>query len=720
MLLAAGAALLVWLTAALVASDIETLPLVLLILAGALSAASIGFFRMRLTQNQLELQEAQAELTRQQEELETLRTTLEKDSAGFESRRQQFEKRLMTYHEWTEFPAVNGIAEGELSPDEVAERDRRVADLTQKAAANLFEGLSKDRYSVDGSFDPRLMANELVEFIDAIAHVYQPNAKKPILETSVERLLKSLNHVSLQLLFQLEQLPLNLKDYSLAKAYEHVKTGSKVYGYYKTISPILPYASYTWQLGRLVLGANPIVAGTWILGGEVVKRTGRRLSKHYLDRYSLKLMSEAVRIVANEAAMTFDTQYRYRDPNWVYGVELAEMVYVFPLSRETLQRALQEIGNLPLRNTYDRIFLYRCLAAGLSPRPDAVGTQGSLSVEQRRQIAERLERFFRHHVHGRRKERVAEWAAAASSRLGVTIQVNESQPQSVSESDQLSALSSLGAFLIAVKEMPLEEVPDLLRKCEVASLLSDEHRSQVIEELVRQPPMFFDYPDLDPESPLVAVYMKDLMKFETHALPKDLQGFWAIREVSEFLRQTAKESEGDLAKAYARMMSRQLDADSPESIQDSGLVLALVRLLQAEESPEFVYSKASPEDDADGGIRFPGKNIKIARWLVGTNQRLMLVEVRDGLELDDFKRQQVVWSLDLADSGPDKPVVTRSRGLMSDTLIIRGGTWAKGTLSKDVVVNPGVKIPGERSKKHSAYFLALHKWLSRIGVLEIE
>jgi len=84
------------------------------------------------------------------------------------------------------------------------------------------------------------------------------------------------------------------------------------------------------------------------------------------------------------------------------------MVHLFPLSRETLQEALCEIGNLPLRNSYDRIFLYRCLALGRSPQPQAFVKAALLTIDQRREIAERLERFFRHHLHGRRGDRVAE------------------------------------------------------------------------------------------------------------------------------------------------------------------------------------------------------------------------------------------------------------------------------------------------------------------------
>jgi len=705
------------------APKIGVFALVLLILTGGLSATSIFFYRLRLSNQQLELQEQADELEARKAALEQMQGALEKDTAGFEKRRQEFEKRLRTYHEWTEFPMVTDVADEAtpISEEEIAQ-DRQVAALAQDMAAQLFDALSDDRYSVDGNFDPRLLTNDLVDFVGKVAQVYQPGAKHPILETSVEKLLKAVNHISFQLLFQLEQLPFNLKDYSLAKAYDHVQKGTKVYGYYKTISPILPYASYTWQLGRLVLGANPLLAGTWILGGEIVKRTGAKLSKRYIDRYSLRLISEMVRIVANESAMTFDPHYRYRDPNWVYGVELAELVHEFPLSRETLQQALQDLGTLPLTNSYDRMFLYRCLAGGLSPKPEILTRQSSLTIEQRRKIADRLERFFRHHVHGRRRERVDEWVAAASERLGVPLQVSTGQPLAVTESDLTSALASIGAFLIAVKERPLDTVRQELLHSGIASRLPDvSKRDVIVGGILDQPPMFFDYPDLDPESPLLQVYMKDLMDLECKTLPKDLQGFWAIREVCEFLRAQKEPYEAQMVLSYSALLSQKLDPDSPEQVENPGLVLALVRFVEASESAAFIYAKAASEDEPETTRRMPGgKSLKVSRWLVGSNQRLFVVEVREGLEMDDFKRQQIIWSLDRSEIDPKTMLVVRSKGIMADAVLIRGGSWASGILPEDVVVKPAMRIPGDRSKRNSAFFGPLNRWLKSAGVPEAD
>ena len=372
---------------------------VCLLLGGLLSAGAAAFFRVSLSKEHHEAIEAIRQRDVEHEQLKGLKSELETEALAFERRRQKFEDRLMTYHEWLEFPNMEEISKAEEVNDEIDARDKEVLALVQEAADSIFEGFRKDRYSKDGQFVPRLLTDEVLLFVTDIARVYQPDAKEPLLETSVEKLLKSLNHISLQLLFQLEQLPLNVKDYSLAKAYEHIRTGARVYDAYKSVSPYLPYASYTWNLGRMVLGfANPVLTGTWMLGSEIVRRTGQKISQQYIDRYSLKLTGEAIRIIANETAMTFDENFRYRDPNWVYGLELTEMVYQFPLSRETLQQALCEIGNLPLRNSYDRVFLYRCLASGRSPKPQTFVKQEALTAEQRsrRRVVRRRQRTSRH------------------------------------------------------------------------------------------------------------------------------------------------------------------------------------------------------------------------------------------------------------------------------------------------------------------------------------
>lgn len=666
-----------------------------MIVIGVLAASSAGFYRYRLTKEEAEAEAIREEARVERQQLLALQKSVEDDMLGFEKQRQSFEDRLMTYHEWAEFPNVEQFAEADDQSEEVSVRDREMLERVQDTAEHIIEGFQNDRYSEEGEFKPQLLLNELVEFVESIARIYQPGAKHPLLETSVETLLKSINHITLQLLFQLEQLPLNLKDYSLSRAYDHIRKASKAYQAYRSVSPILPYVSYTWQVGRLVLGANPLIMGTWMLGSEILTRAGKKISKHYIDRYSMKLTAEAIRVVANETAQTFDKDFRYRDPEWVYGVELTELVHQFPLSRETLQVALCEIGTLPLRNSYNRIYLYRCLATGKSPNPDEFIRARTLTTEQRRQIAERLERFFRVHVHGRRKDRVEKWASAASERLSVQIQAADLATPVSPDAEASSALRSLGAFLIAVKEQEPDEIRDRLLATEVAAHTTDEARDTAIQQLQEAPPMFFDYPDLEPDGAILTLYLHDLVAFESESRPLDLQGYWAIQEVTAFYRQKWDTIDTDLIESYRKQFATELWSDSPNTPINKPLALALPRTLEADETALFIYPKV--------GGSSSGRKRNISRWLIGTDRRLIGVEIREDLEIDDFQRHSVFWT---ANRG--RVALEHHKALVDDHCKIHGGVYMSGYTPENE--EEGLRVSGEKLKSSQKYFAALSRW----------
>ena len=57
------------------------------------------------------------------------------------------------------------------------------------------------------------------------------------METSMEQVLRFLHNVSLQLLVQLEQLPLDVKGFNLRETYRFVKKAMDYYGMYKKVNP---------------------------------------------------------------------------------------------------------------------------------------------------------------------------------------------------------------------------------------------------------------------------------------------------------------------------------------------------------------------------------------------------------------------------------------------------------------------------------------------------
>ena len=132
-------------------------------------------------------------------------------------------------------------------------------------------------------------------------------------------------------------------------------------------------------------------------------------------------MRQILGIVAWETASIYDRTSRFRDPEWVYGVELAHLVSEFSLDRESLRAALNELGTISLRSSYDRIFLYRCVAQHVSPKPERFAQAELLTEETRKQIAECLHEFSHKHLTDVSEKKGASWRKGVEKRLGVSI-----------------------------------------------------------------------------------------------------------------------------------------------------------------------------------------------------------------------------------------------------------------------------------------------------------
>ena len=132
--LAAAAALMSWTLAVFAFIDLGWVYGTALIVIGGLAAASGGFYRFRLTKEEAEAEAIREEARIERQQVLNLQKSVEDDMMTFEKQRQSFEDRLMTYHEWAEFPSVQQFAEADDEPEEVSARDRAVLELVQDAA----------------------------------------------------------------------------------------------------------------------------------------------------------------------------------------------------------------------------------------------------------------------------------------------------------------------------------------------------------------------------------------------------------------------------------------------------------------------------------------------------------------------------------------------------------------------------------------------------------
>lgn len=344
---------------------------------------------------------------------------IKREAKRLDQRRADIEQVLMAYGEWMEFPDFHELHAVNWATPERSAQDAEVAKLLDLEADRMLERISTGDYWENGQLQTRTLLLELGQFVETIAGIYNPGSEKPILETNLEELFKSLNRVSLQVILLLEEVPLlDVKEWNLRQVTDNLRRASEVAKKYEDLQPVLNPVRYLWHGSKFLLAANPLLAAGWIAGTELLWKGGKLIGKRTLDGYLLSLVRQILGIVAWETASIYDRTSRFRDPEWIYGVELAHLASEFPLTREGLQATLQELGRLSLRSAYDRIFLYRCVAQHVSPKPEAFEQADLLAEETSQQIQERLEEFFEKHVKDAKERRVNAWRKGVVKRLG--------------------------------------------------------------------------------------------------------------------------------------------------------------------------------------------------------------------------------------------------------------------------------------------------------------
>ena len=295
--------------------------------------------------------------------VEVARRAIRAETERLEAKRRDLGKILMAYGEWMEFPDFKTLAEIDWKDEAHVSMDARVAELIDREADLALQRFSSGIYWSSGQFEGKQLLLDLAAFTESIARIYRPESKLPLLELNLESLFKAVNRTSLQIILLLEELPiLEVKEMNLRKVSENIRTASKVYRKYEELQPYLEPVRYLWHGSKLLLTANPLLAAGWIAGSELLWRGGKHLGKKAMDAYLLSLVRQTLGIIAWETAGIYDPTHRYRSPDWVYGVELAHLLSLFDETPEILRETFRELGRLSFRSTYDRVFLYRCVA----------------------------------------------------------------------------------------------------------------------------------------------------------------------------------------------------------------------------------------------------------------------------------------------------------------------------------------------------------------------
>jgi hypothetical protein len=655
----------------------------LLIYAGDLAALlALLWFRRELTETETKLRKLRKTLSARSEALEVKEQHLELAQREFQqqveqqvtrldNREQKLAERFVAFHEWMEFPTPIDLRveahvgpvriDADLTDAELAalvKKDRQTLDLLHAESKVFFDNILQNRYQVEGKFQPTLVRDDVLQLVKKVAQVYNPAAQHPLLETSLEQVLRAGSRATLQCLVILDELPLNVKPYNLASLYNYIRQGVLAYNSYKAAEPYWQYANTAWILGRLALGANPVTLGAWWFLSSIGQRGAKAITQHLVNRQALALLGTFVRVVGYEVAGIYGGDFRHRDANWIYGVELCELMLSFPLSRDSLSHALREIGALQLRNEYDRVFLYRCLAEQISAQPARWRAAICLTGEERQTVAKRLEKFLASFIHGKAEAKVEAWKKGVEERLAVKMVVSAGGPTTTQQEQRRDAVRSLASFLIGVKQKEPHELEPLLAASQLFRTFSADERTVLLASLAENPPFFLEQPDVDPEGDIARQFLEDLATLHARVAPHDPEVDATLVDMGAYLRREPAQMQQILEQALATQLAERLPFDAPVKSTPAAAARAALDLLDPEERARFIY----------GGLALePQGNLDRAHasglWLLGAGERALVFSANGS-------RPQVLWR-----GEPGNFEIEIMGNVLQKTATIKGGTW---------------------------------------------
>ena len=624
-------------------------------------------------------------------ELKELREQIHTEVVALERRRREIGDTMMVNRGWLEVPEpwedLNAVADS--GADAWSEQDQEVLRICRRESEILFNKTKNNSYIRDDGVDLKVIYEDFYEFFEKIARVYRPAVSHPLAETSLEEILRFVNRVSLQLLVQLDQLPVDVKRYTFVEIYQMIRKTMDYYGIYKALSPYWDAMKPAYFLGRLVLGSNPLTMGVGWTVTELANRGGKKLSTTYAKRYGMRLFHETIRILGSEAAAVYGGRVRHRDPYWIYGLELVEMVSHMQRSEELLRSALTEIESLPLQSEYDRMYLYRCLIRHESSQPDRFPVAPQVSETQRNTIRDRFKTWADKHENEWPDSSRLQWSEGFYRRLGKSGKTTNDALDPVESGRRI--LHSLVSYLIDVKQMEPEGAVAGLRGTAAFGRLPEGAARDAIREIELAPPMVFDHPDLPTGSESAMTFLTDLTDLQVGTPPHSAGG--------ELLTDVAHDLgiDGDVTQrirdaACGRWLGGRLVTESPVRKLRGSLARALIGYLEDNERPVLIYDRIEIDRKS-----FTEKIPKDVYLVALTSGRLVLV----GGGADQNCAQ--LWSGRTGRNGvewdEEKPTLRW----------LRGGRWL---LDREETHEPpriGLRAPGR--KEAEAWFAPLEAFL---------
>ncbi len=377
--------------------------------------------------------------------LKQQRQEIEKEYKRLSKKEDEVKSLLLQHCQYMEIPDDKGWG----AQDTKGDFDKEIAQLLDEKVEVIYDNIANNKYKEKKVFKNDLLVKDFVDLIESVARIHNPNSKHPLLETSIENLLRSINRLSLQLLVLIDNFPIDIKSWNINKTYSNVEKAAKSYGYYKKIAPFMTYAAPVFRIG---MAANPLVG----ILQTVLVETGKYGAKKVSGNYLLKLFHEFFGIIGDQATTIFGKEpQRYRSKHWYFALELTEIIYYFhPVDREALSKAMKVVGGLLIRHEYDRIFLYNCLVDGRSGKPKKIDDKIFNDDDDKKEMARKLQDFIENYINEERKEdvekKVVKWRKDVEKRIGIKLQLNldKNEPKLLKEMlDKESPEKKLKPFL---------------------------------------------------------------------------------------------------------------------------------------------------------------------------------------------------------------------------------------------------------------------------------
>ena len=277
--------------------------------------------------------------------------------------------------------------------------DHRLAELIRKRCDWVWQGIEQGRYwrqaedQTTVGPDLNAVGEDIQDVVREVAGLYHQNADNPIMEARLGDIVLTSRSILGEVLQVARLAPVvDLPGRSVATVKTMLEQAKQLRDLYRRIAPYTPYLNYASIATRFALGVNPVTLAVWFLGGRVLTYAGTRVAEKYLRAWLRDTLENAVALVYERVACTYDPRRVPLSADSAALVEALDVQRRIPGIDRNRKLLLDRILRAPIPDEFAKMTLLRALAddgvpdAAEMPRVDF----RSLAPAKRQAIADRL------------------------------------------------------------------------------------------------------------------------------------------------------------------------------------------------------------------------------------------------------------------------------------------------------------------------------------------